>query len=98
MIQEVGKRDSQGGALVAETAAERFRERQKRFDDAIRLDTPDRVAQALARPIALTGGIGCVDRLYEALDRATSEDVKRAAGKYFVPQRRTVMVLKGTEG
>lgn len=43
MIQEVGKRDSQGGALVAETAAERFRERQKRFDDAIRLDTPDRV-------------------------------------------------------
>jgi hypothetical protein len=33
---------------VAETAADRFQERQKRFDDAIRLDTPDRVPLELS--------------------------------------------------
>lgn len=72
--------------------------RRLKYGFLMTLDTPDRVAQALARPLALTGGIECVDRLYQALDRATSEDVKRAAGKYFVPQRRTVMVLKAAEG
>jgi len=72
--------------------------RRHKYGFLMELDTPDGVAQALARPIALTGGIEVVDRLYEALDRATPDDVMRAAGKYFVPQRRTVMVLQGTEG
>jgi zinc protease len=72
--------------------------RRHKYGFLMHLDTPDSVAGALARPIALTGGIECVDRLYEALDRATPDDIMRAARKYFVPARRTVMVLKGTEG
>jgi zinc protease len=72
--------------------------RRHKYGFLMDLDTPDGVAQALARPIALSGGIECVDRLYAALDRATPEDIMRAARKYFVPARRTVMVLKGTEG
>lgn len=72
--------------------------RRHKYEFLMQLDTPNGVAQALARPIALSGGIECVDRLYEALDRVTPDDVMRAAAKYFVPQRRTVMVLQGTEG
>jgi predicted Zn-dependent peptidase len=86
----------QAGPADAEKLAQLKRRHKYAF--LMELDTPDGVAQALARPIALTGGIECVDRLYEALDRATPDDVRRAAGKYFVPQRRTVMVLQGTEG
>lgn len=72
--------------------------RRHKYAFLMALDTPDRVAQALSRPIALTGGVECVDRLYEALERATADDVQRAARKYFVSSRRTVMVLRGTEG
>ncbi len=71
--------------------------RRHKYGFLMNLDTPDSVAGALARPLALTGGIECVDRLYEALERATPDDILRAARKYFVPARRTVMILKGTE-
>nr|MCU0982937.1 hypothetical protein [Pirellulaceae bacterium] len=86
----------QAGPADAEKLAQL--KRRHKYGFLMHLDTPDSVAGALARPIALTGGIECVDRLYEALDRATPDDVMRAARKYFVPARRTVMVLKGTEG
>jgi len=86
----------QAGPADAEKLAQL--KRRHKYGFLMALDTPDGVAQALARPVALTGGIECVDRLYEALDRAAPDDVMRAAGKYFVPQRRTVMVLQGTEG
>lgn len=59
------------------------------------LDSSDKVAGALARIIALTGGIEAIDKLYDAIDRVAPEDVRRAAEKYYRPNRRTVMVLKG---
>jgi zinc protease len=59
------------------------------------LDSTDKVAGALARIIAITGGIEAIDRLYDALDRVTPEDLRHAAEKYYQPNRRTVMVLKG---
>ena len=71
--------------------------RRYRYGFLMDLDTPDGVAGQLARPVAITGGIECVDRFYAAIERVTPEDVTRAARKYFVPQRRTVMVLKGAQ-
>jgi zinc protease len=59
------------------------------------LDSSDNVAERLARIIAITGGIEAVDKLYDALDRVTPEEIRRAAEKYYQPNRRTVMVLKG---
>jgi zinc protease len=59
------------------------------------MNSSDNVANALARIIALTGGIEAVDRLYESIDRVTPEDIRRAVEKYYQPNRRTVMVLKG---
>ena len=62
------------------------------------LDSPGGVAGALARLVALTGDIEAVEQLYAALDRVTPEAVQRAARKYFDARRRTVVVLRGTEG
>jgi zinc protease len=61
------------------------------------LDTPDNVAGALARFVAITGDIDVVDRLYKTSDSITPEDIMNAAKKYFVPERRTVVVLKGAK-
>ena len=59
------------------------------------LDSPERVAEALVRYIALTGGIEAVDKLYAQYDRVTPEDILRAAKEYYQPQRLTIAVLKG---
>jgi zinc protease len=69
--------------------------RRNKYSFLMGLDTPDRVAGGLARLVALTGGISVVDRLYAALDKVTPEDIMRAAQKYFVPERRSVVLLKG---
>jgi len=60
-----------------------------------RLDSPDHVAEALIRYIAMTGGIEAVDQLYAEYDRVTPEDIRRAAKEYYQPQRCTIAVLKG---
>jgi zinc protease len=59
------------------------------------LDSPDRVAEALVRYIALTGGIEAVDQLYATYERVTPEDILRAAKEFYRPERRTIAVLKG---
>ena len=61
------------------------------------LDTPDHVAGGLARFVALTGGIEVVDQLYIELNKVTPQDVMHAARKYFVPDSRTVVVVKGAQ-
>jgi zinc protease len=69
--------------------------RRNKYGFLMALDTPDAVAGALARFISLTGDIAVIDRLYAAVDAVTAEDLMRAAKKYFVPERRNVIVLKG---
>jgi predicted Zn-dependent peptidase len=43
----------------------------------------------------MTGGIEAVDAYYATLAKVTPEDIMNAAKKYFIPERRTIMVLKG---
>ncbi|MBL9199489.1 MAG: insulinase family protein, partial [Opitutaceae bacterium] len=69
--------------------------RRNKYSFLMALETPDAVAGALARFISLTGDIAVIDRLYAAADAVTAEDIMRAAKKYFVPERRNVIVLKG---
>jgi zinc protease len=69
--------------------------RRNKYAFLMSLDTPEHVAGGLARFVALSGGIEIVDRYYAALERVTPEDIREAARKYLVPQRRTVVVLKG---
>jgi zinc protease len=61
------------------------------------LDTPNRVASGLSRYIAITGGIEVIDQLYNSMDKVTPESIMKAAQKYFVPEHRTVVVLKGAQ-
>jgi zinc protease len=68
-----------------------------RYGFLMNLDTPNRVAGALAYPIAVTGGIDAVSALLAAIDTVTPDEIMRAAKTYFVPERRTVVVLKGTQ-
>ena len=71
--------------------------RRNKYSFLMGLDTPDRVAGGLARFVALTGGIDVVDQLYRHFDRISPQDVVSAARHYFVPERRSVVVLKGAE-
>ena len=70
--------------------------RRQRYQFLMSLDTPDRVAGGLARFVAITGGMEIVEKLYAAIDSVTPEDIRTAATRYFVPERRTVVVLKGS--
>ena len=69
--------------------------RRNKYSFLMGLDTPDKVAGGLARFVAMTAGIDVVDQLFSQLDTITPQDIMRAAGKYFTPERRTVVVLKG---
>jgi len=71
--------------------------RRNKYGFLMGLDTPDNVAGQLARLVAITGGIDVVDRLYTQFDTITPEDIRTAATKYFTPDARTVVVLKGAQ-
>lgn len=71
--------------------------RHEKYAFLMQLNSPERVAESLARLVALTGGIEVVDELYSTMDKVTPADVQRAAKKYFDPKRRTVAVLKGSQ-
>ncbi len=79
---------------VDETRLRDLKKRNK-YGFLMSLDTPDAVASRLARFVALTGDIDVVDKLYAQIDTITAEDLMHAAQKYFTPERRTVVTLKG---
>ena len=69
--------------------------RRRKYGFLMGLDTPDHVAGGVARFVALTGGIETIDRLYGQMAMVTPDDIMAAARKYFTPERRTVVTLKG---
>ncbi len=71
--------------------------RRHQYAFLMALDSPEAVAGALARFVALSGGIEVVDRFFAEFDRVTADDILRATRKYFTPERRTVVVLKGAQ-
>jgi zinc protease len=68
-----------------------------RYDFLLGLDTPDKVAGRLARPIAISGSLTAVDALYRAYDSVAAEEIRATALGYMVPERRTVAVLRERE-
>ncbi|HEY6950763.1 MAG TPA: insulinase family protein, partial [Bacteroidota bacterium] len=71
--------------------------KRNKYQFLMNLDTPDKVDGRLARFAALTGSIEAVDEFYDRLENVTPSDIMNAARKYFTPQRRTVVVLKGAQ-
>ncbi|MEM8930278.1 MAG: pitrilysin family protein [Acidobacteriota bacterium] len=68
-----------------------------RYGFLMGLDTPDNVAGALFRILAVTTDLGSVDQYYQTLSAVTPDDVREAARSYFVPERRTVALLEGDQ-
>lgn len=68
-----------------------------RYGFLMGLETPDAVAQRLARHIAISGGLEGVEALYAAYAQVTPEDVQTAAQRYLTNERRTVGVLRANE-
>jgi zinc protease len=71
--------------------------RRNKYSFLMGLDTPDRVAGGLARFAALTGSIESVMEMYNQFDKVTPQEIMAATKKYFVPEQRTVVVLKGAQ-
>lgn len=71
--------------------------RHLKYSFLMNLDTPDHVAGQLARFIALTGDINTVEQLYNQIEQITPLEIQQAAQYYFVPEKRTVVLLKGAQ-
>ncbi len=69
--------------------------RHAKYDFLMQLDAPLKTAQAVVPFISATGQIAAIDDLFMQSEKVTAEDIQRAAIKYFVPEQRTVIVLKG---
>jgi zinc protease len=69
--------------------------RRDRYAFVMGLDSPESVAGHLVRFVAATGGIEAVDQLYAASETVTPQEIMHAAGRYFVAEHRTTVVLKG---
>jgi zinc protease len=79
---------------VTAEALQRQKSRYK-YGFLMGLTSPEAVAGRLAPYIAMTGGIEAVDQLDAVLATLTPADIQAAARKYFVPEMRTVVTLKG---
>jgi zinc protease len=65
-----------------------------RYAYAASLDSADAVAMAVGQAIATTGRPDAMNDLYAAYDRLTPADLQRVAGRYFAPDKQTVVTLE----
>ncbi len=91
---EIYKTLEQFKTVPVDAARLRDLKRNNKYGFLMGLDTPDAVAGGLARIVALTGDLAAIDAYYATADSITPEDILRAAKKYFVPEKRTVVLLK----
>jgi zinc protease len=68
-----------------------------RYGFTMALDTPEAVAGALARPIAISGGLEGIEALYRTYATITPEEIELAAREYLAPERRTRGVLRSAQ-
>ncbi len=69
-----------------------------RYGFLMQLETADEVAQALARPLALSGHVTDLEGLYAAYETITPDDIIAAANTILIPERRTAGVLRPRDG
>lgn len=61
-----------------------------KYSFAMRLDSPDQIANNLAQAIWLTGNPESLNTYYALYDKVTAQDIMNAAKKYFVPETLTI--------
>ena len=68
-----------------------------RYSFAMRLDSPDQIAQSLAQYIWLTGDPASLNKYYSLYDNITAADLQRVASRYFHPQALTIGTISPDE-
>jgi zinc protease len=74
-------------ATLSETAS------RMRYSFALRLDSSEAIAGALAPYISLKRTPETIDKMFALYDTLTPEDVRAAASRYFVEKSRTIVTL-----
>jgi zinc protease len=64
-----------------------------KYQFAMSLDNPDRVANQISHYISITGDPESINRLYAMYDKVTPDDITNVAKKYFTADNRTILVL-----
>ena len=70
---------------------------RERYAFLMQLETPDSVAEALARPIAIDGDLSGLEQLFVNYASLTPQDIRDAARAVFSQNRRTVGALKAAQ-
>ena len=97
VIDEIGKTLDGFKAEAPEVQSVADLQSRLRYGFLMNLDTPANVAGNLVRLLSVTGEFSSIETMYQTLAEVTPEDVTSAANEYFVPERRTVGVLRGAK-
>lgn len=81
--------------LISKEKLEKVKKKMK-YSFLMGLDTPDKVAGGLAKFIAITGGLENLETYYNTLNTITPEDIQNTIKKYFVNNKKTTIILKGS--
>lgn len=81
--------------LVSKEKLDKVKKKMK-YSFLMGLDTPDKVAGGLAKFIAITGGLENLENYYNTLNSITPEDIQNTVKKYFVNNKKTTVILKGS--
>ncbi|MFD2514385.1 M16 family metallopeptidase [Pontibacter locisalis] len=68
-----------------------------KYSFAMSQDSPDAIANSLARFIWLTGDPESINNIYSVFDTITAQDLMNVAKKYFTPQTMTVGTIAPTD-
>ena len=64
-----------------------------KYSFAMRMDSPDVIANSLAYYTWLSGNPESINRYYALVDKVTPQDISNAAKKYLIPQGLTVSII-----
>ncbi|MCF8261708.1 MAG: insulinase family protein [Melioribacteraceae bacterium] len=68
-----------------------------KYSFAMRIDSPDNIANSLAHYIQLTGDPESLNRIYKLYEKVSVDDIKMVAEKYFVPTGLTIATISPLE-
>jgi zinc protease len=68
-----------------------------KYSFAMRLDSPDQIANGLSQMVWLTGDPESINRYYALFEKVTAEDIMRAAQKYFNSNTLTIATISPGE-
>jgi zinc protease len=69
-----------------------------RYGFLMSLETPQSIAFSMIQPVSMTGGIEALEDYYRTLAAVTAEDVREAARRFLVDERRTTVTMIQQEG